>query len=62
MIVDVGGSTVTVASIDDVIASKQWANRPKDRDALPELIAIRDRLAAEAAMNEPTDPRTGDAV
>jgi len=27
----IGNATVAVASIHDVIASKQWANRPKDR-------------------------------
>jgi hypothetical protein len=36
--------TVTLASLDDIIESKQWANRAKDRDALPELIALRDTV------------------
>ena len=31
------GITVRAAALDDIIASKQWANRPKDRAALPEL-------------------------
>jgi hypothetical protein len=31
---------VQVASLEDIIASKKWADRPKDRDALPELEAI----------------------
>jgi hypothetical protein len=34
--------TVRIAGLDDVIASKQWANRPKDHEALPELIALRE--------------------
>lgn len=29
--------TVRLAALDDLIASKEWANRPKDREALPEL-------------------------
>jgi hypothetical protein len=37
---DIYGSVVTVAALDDIIASKQWANRPKDIEALPELLAI----------------------
>ncbi|HSH62186.1 MAG TPA: hypothetical protein VK988_21565 [Acidimicrobiales bacterium] len=35
------GIVVRVAALDDVIASKEWANRPKDRDALPELRSLR---------------------
>ena len=38
---DLEGIMVRVASLDDVIASKEWANRPKDRDALPELRLLR---------------------
>jgi len=41
---DVHGIAVRVAALEDVIASKEWADRPKDREALPEL---RD-LAADA--------------
>ncbi|MGH2625590.1 MAG: nucleotidyl transferase AbiEii/AbiGii toxin family protein [Anaerolineales bacterium] len=37
----VDGIVVRVAALDDVIASKEWANRPKDRDALPELRSLR---------------------
>lgn len=33
---------VRVADLDDVIASKEWADRPKDREALPELRRLRD--------------------
>lgn len=35
--VEATGVVITVAGIDDVIASKEWANRPKDHDALSEL-------------------------
>jgi hypothetical protein len=36
-----------VASLNDVIASKQWANRPKDNEALPELLALADQLRSD---------------
>jgi hypothetical protein len=36
---------VRVAGLGDIIASKEWANRPKDREALPELHELRDRAA-----------------
>ncbi len=36
------GVVVRVADLDDVIASKEWADRPKDREALPELRRLRD--------------------
>jgi hypothetical protein len=34
--------TVLVAALDDIITSKEHANRDKDRAALPELYALRD--------------------
>jgi len=40
--IDVTGQPVRVAALDDIISSKEWANRPKDHAALPELRAIRD--------------------
>ncbi len=39
----VDGIPVRAAALEDLIASKEWANRPKDREALPELRTIRDR-------------------
>jgi len=42
-----GGVSVVVASLDDVIASKQWANRAKDRAALPELRGLSQQRAAD---------------
>jgi hypothetical protein len=36
-------TTVLVAGLDDIIASKEHANRDKDREALPELYALRDQ-------------------
>lgn len=35
---------IDVCSLDDIIASKQAANRVKDRETLPRLIAFRDYL------------------
>jgi predicted nucleotidyltransferase len=37
---DVHGIAVRVAALDDVIASKEWADRPKDREALVELRSL----------------------
>lgn len=37
----IGSVTIRLASLDDVIASKEWADRPKDREALPELYDLR---------------------
>lgn len=36
------GVTVHVAALADIIASKEWADRPKDREALDELRGLRD--------------------
>lgn len=44
-IVRYGGIDVLVASLEDVIASKEWAARPKDHEALPELRRLRDEAA-----------------
>jgi len=41
----VGSVAVQLASLDDIIASKRWANRPKDRAALDELEALAVRKA-----------------
>ena len=38
-------STVLVAALDDIIASKQHAGRAKDHEALPELYALRNKAA-----------------
>ena len=37
------GFTVHVASVDDIIAAKIFADREKDREALPELLDIQER-------------------
>jgi hypothetical protein len=45
---DVGGFVVRVASLDDIIESKEVAGRAKDRAALPQLYALRDEIARRA--------------
>ena len=42
---EIGGIVVHVARLDDVIATKEHADRPKDRDALPELRRLRDEAS-----------------
>jgi hypothetical protein len=44
--------TIVVADLQDVIASKEWADRPKDREALPELRG----LLAEMELEQPSWP------
>jgi hypothetical protein len=46
--------TVRLAALDDIIDSKQWANRPKDREALGEL---RSRLEGTSHFSSPTPAR-----
>jgi hypothetical protein len=40
---EVGGLAVAVASLDDIIESKEYAGREKDREGLPELHELRSR-------------------
>lgn len=40
---DFAGVRVRVAALDDIVNSKEWANRPKDRDALDELHTLQMR-------------------
>ena len=41
---DIDGLVVLVAALDDVIGSKEAANRPKDRATLPILYALREEV------------------
>lgn len=44
----VAGMAVRVVGLSELIASKEWANRPKDLEALPELRALQgDKLSEE---------------
>ncbi len=50
---------VRLASLEDVIASKEWANRPKDHEALPELYQLRDSATStETTLAAPPAPPT----
>lgn len=51
---DLGGAEAVVARLDDVIASKEAANRPKDR---AQLAALRDSLRVKAALDANTRPK-----
>ena len=35
------GFVLRAAALDDIMASTEWANRAKDREALPELYELR---------------------
>jgi len=41
------GLVVRLAALGQIIESKQWANRPKDREALPELLALQAQRSRE---------------
>jgi hypothetical protein len=45
-----------VASLEDIIASKRAANRPKDRASLPRLEAFRDYLRSRNLTALPANP------
>jgi hypothetical protein len=44
----IDGTTVRVASLADIIRSKEAADRPKDRATLPVLYALQDEIAKSA--------------
>ena len=50
------------AGIDDIIAAKERAGRPKDREALPELREIQAREHREAADAAPTSVRADEVA
>jgi hypothetical protein len=48
----IGDERVQVAALEDLLASKEWAGRPKDRDVVDELRS----LACRASFPAPTAP------
>ena len=48
--IEVDGTVVRVASLADIIRSKEAANRPKDRATLPILYALEDEIAKRAGQ------------
>ena len=46
-LVSAGEFGAPIASLDDIIQSKQHADRAKDREALPELLELRRRVQGE---------------
>lgn len=44
---DTAGIKVVVASLEDIVKSKEWANREKDRASLPELRELLRRQSPE---------------
>jgi hypothetical protein len=53
-LIEVGEHTILVAALDDIIRSKEVADRPPDREALPELRRLRDD-AIDSDAGQPTD-------
>lgn len=49
---DLEGTSVLVASLDDLIMSKQWGDRPKDRTHLRLLIAVKKELGADPGTSD----------
>lgn len=43
-VLDYAGVRIRVATLNAIVASKEFANRPKDRDALPELRQLQERM------------------
>ena len=55
------GCTIYVADLGDIITSKEVADRPKDRDALPELRALHAAASVAEAVNNDDDDEAGDS-
>ena len=51
VVYDLGGVEVRVASVEDIIRSKERADRPKDRATLPILRALREEIEARGHID-----------
>ena len=65
--IQVAGVYIRVASLQDVIASKEQANRAKDREALPELYELRAKRgstspALTTELQPPEGPEDGEQI
>ena len=58
---ELDGRKVQVAALEAIIRSKEVIGRPKDREALPELYALRDQqtMDEELPRSVPRDPEHG---
>jgi hypothetical protein len=56
------GVVVYTADLDDIVASKEWANRPKDQAALPEFGAIQHRRSPARPARSIGRPRRARGV
>jgi hypothetical protein len=55
-LIQVGEHTILVAALKDIIRSKEIADRPPDREALPELRRLRDDAVDSDAEQPPDGP------
>lgn len=56
ILIEVGEHTVLVAALQDIIRSKEIADRPPDREALPELRRLRKEIADDRTPREDDEP------
>ena len=54
-VITIGELEIPVAALEDIIRSKEIADRPVDREALPELRRLRDELEEERGTQGPGD-------
>ncbi|HEX3391247.1 MAG TPA: hypothetical protein VHS55_01655, partial [Solirubrobacteraceae bacterium] len=46
VVIEIGGAKVLAASLEDIMRSKEIANRPPDQEALPELRELKERQSS----------------
>jgi hypothetical protein len=55
-VIDAGGFTIRAAGLQDIVDSKEWADRPKDHEALGELHEILSTHSSRASVPAPAEP------